>query len=356
MGQKTTKGGFELQELLLLQKKIIPELVEVLERRYTILRAIYYNQPVGRRVLANKLGFGERIIRTETTFLKEQNLIAINSPGMSVTQEGEELVNKLKGLIHEVKGLSNTEEIIKSYLGLKEVIIVPGNVEKNPSVLKVLGKAAAIYLESIIKDNYIIALTGGNTIKEFIDAFPKINNVSNTLIVPARGGMRGKVDTQSSTLAESLAEKLNGSYKLLHIPEKISSELQCNLLKEREIKEVVDNIRKANILIYGIGDAMVMAQKRDMSEEKVKRLKEIGAVGEAFGCYFDKDSNVVSENTTIGINMKDAKKINTHIAVAAGENKVEAIIATMMNNENAVLITDESAAIKIEKFIKEQTN
>lgn len=343
-----------MQELLLLQKKIIPELVEVLEKRYIILRAIYYNQPIGRRVLASKLGLGERIVRTETTFLKEQNLIEINTPGMSVTEDGEELVKKLKSLIHELKGLSNIEEVIKSYLGLKEVIIVPGDVEENPSVYKDLGKAAAGYLESIIKDNYIIALTGGNTIKEFVDAFPKINTVSNTLIVPARGGMRGKVDTQSSTLAESLAEKLNGSYKLLHIPEKVSFELQSNLLKERDIKEVVDSIRKANVLIYGIGDAMIMAQKRDMTEEKVNKLKELGAVGEAFGCYFDENSKVISENTTIGINMKDAKKINTHIAVAAGNNKIKAIIATMMNNENAVLITDEGSAIKLEKFIKEQ--
>lgn len=343
-----------MQELLLLQKKIIPELVEVLEKRYIILRAIYYNQPIGRRVLSTKLGLGERIIRTETTFLKEQNLIEINTLGMSATKEGRELVKKLKGLMHELKGLSNIEEIIKSYLGLREVIIVPGNVEETPSVYKDLGKAAANYLESIIEDNYIIALTGGNTIKEFVEAFPKINNISNILIVPARGGMRGRVDTQSSTLAESLAEKLNGSYKLLHIPERVSSELKSNLLKEREIKEVVDSIRKAHVLIYGIGDAMTMAQKRDMPEAKINKLKELGAVGEAFGCYFDKNSKVVSENTTIGINMKDARKINTHIAVAAGDNKIEAIIATMMNNENAVLITDEGSAIKIEKFIKEQ--
>ena len=345
-----------MQGILLLQKKIIPELVEVLEKRYVILREIYYNQPIGRRVLSTKLGLGERIIRTETAFLKEQSLIEINTPGMSVTKEGEELVEKLKGLMHELKGLSDIEEIIKSYLGLREVIIVPGNVEETPSVYKDLGKAAANYLESIIRDNYIIALTGGNTIKEVVEAFPKTNNISNTLIVPARGGMRGRVDIQSSTLAELLAEKLNGSYKLLHIPERVSSELKFNLLKEREIKEVVDSIKKAHILIYGIGDAMVMAQKRDMPESKMNKLKELGAVGEAFGCYFDKNSKVVSENTTIGINMKDARKINTHIAVAAGNNKIEAIIATMMNNENAVLITDQGSALKLESFIKEQKN
>lgn len=343
-----------MQEILSLQKKIVPELVEVLEKRYSILRTIYYNQPIGRRVLANQLDLGERIVRTEISFLKSQNLIEINTPGMTVTEEGEQIVDKLKDFIHEIKGLSDIEENIKSFLGLKHVIIVPGDVTKNETILKEIGKATAQYLKAIIEDNNIIAITGGNTIKEFVEAVPKISNISNILVVPARGGMGRKVEIQASTLAASLAKKLNGSYKLLHIPENLSLNLLDTLLKEKEIKEVIDDIHKADILIYGIGEALVMAEKRDVSKEEYDKLKALGAVGEAFGCYFNKDSHVVSENTSIGININEARKINTHIAVAAGENKFDAIIATMMNNHNAVLITDEAAGRKIVDYIKER--
>ena len=63
-----------MQEILSLQKKIVPELVEVLDKRYSILRTIYYNQPIGRRVLANQLDLSERIVRSEINFLKSQNL------------------------------------------------------------------------------------------------------------------------------------------------------------------------------------------------------------------------------------------------------------------------------------------
>ena len=342
-----------MQEILSLQKKIVPELVEVLDKRYSILRTIYYNQPIGRRVLANQLDLSERIVRSEINFLKSQNLIDINTPGMTVTEEGQEVVDKLKDFIHEIKGLSDIEKNIKSFLGLKDVVIVPGDVKKNKSILKDIGKATANYLKSIIRDNNIIALTGGNTIKEFVEAVPKMSNLSNVLVVPARVGMGRKVEIQANTLAASLAKKLNGSYKLLHIPENLSLSLLDTLLKEKEIKEVIDNIHKADILIYGIGEALVMAEKRDVSKEEYDKLKELGAVGEAFGCYFNKDSKVVSENTSIGININEARKINTHIAVAAGENKVDAIIATMMNNHNAVLVTDEAAGRKIVEYIKE---
>jgi central glycolytic genes regulator len=271
---------------------------------------------------------------------------------MTVTKDGQHILEGLKEFIHQIKGLNDIEKSIKSFLGLKDVVIVPGNVEENPATFKELGKAAANYIKNIIKDNDIIAITGGSTIKEVVEEFPKVNNFSNVLVIPARGGMGRKVESQANYLAASLANKVNGTYKLLHIPENISTEVIEGLLKEKQIKEVIENIHNADILIYGIGNAIHMAKKRGLSEEYISKLEGLGAIGEAFGCYFNKESQVVLENTPIGININDAKKINTHIAVAAGKNKVEAIIATEMNNSNAVLVTDEAAARKIADLIK----
>lgn len=341
-----------MQEILELQRKIVPELVEVLEKRYNVLRTIFYNQPIGRRMLASELNLGERVVRNEIDLLKSQNLIEINTPGMTVTKDGQHILEGLKEFIHQIKGLNDIEKSIKSFLGLKDVVIVPGNVEENPATFKELGKAAANYIKNIIKDNDIIAITGGSTIKEVVEEFPKVGNFSNVLVIPARGGMGRKVESQANYLAASLANKVNGTYKLLHIPENISTEVIEGLLKEKQIKEVIENIHNADILIYGIGNAIHMAKKRGLSEEYISKLEGLGAIGEAFGCYFNKESQVVLENTPIGININDAKKINTHIAVAAGKNKVEAIIATEMNNSNAVLVTDEAAARKIADLIK----
>ena len=52
----------------ILLKKIVPELIELFEKRYTILRNIYISQPIGRRALASCLGLGERVVRSETDF------------------------------------------------------------------------------------------------------------------------------------------------------------------------------------------------------------------------------------------------------------------------------------------------
>lgn len=339
-----SKGVFELQEILELQKKIVPELVNTLEKRYNVLKTIFHNEPIGRRVLAEVLNIGERTVRTEIGFLKDQGLIEINTSGMTVTSEGVEIINKLNDFIHEIKGLSEVEKKIESFLNLKKVIIVPGNVDENPLVLKDLGKACSNYVKDVLKDDSIIALTGGSTLKEVVEAFPRITSLSKIQVVPARGGMGKKVETQANTLAASLAKKLNGTYKMLHISENLSLDIIGTLLKEEAVKSVIDTIHKADVLIYGIGNAVQMARKRGVPESEIENLINNGAVGEAFGCYFNKDSKIISETTAIGIKINQARKIKTHIAVAGGENKVESIIATEYNDITGVLVTDEAAA------------
>lgn len=331
-----------MQEILKLQMKIVPELVEVLEKRYLILRTIYHKQPIGRRILANNLNLGERIVRTEINFLKEQGLIEINTPGMTITKSGEQIVNELKDFIHEIKGLSDIENKVRTLLGIKKVIIVPGNVDENPTVLKDIGKACALYLKDIIKSNDVIAITGGSTLKEVVEAFPKVNNISDALVVPARGGMGRKVETQANTLAATFAKKLNGSYKMLHIPENLSTDILDTLLKQKEIKDVIDSIQNCDVLIYGIGNAVEMARKRDIPEEEVKKLIDLGAVGEAVGCYFNKNAEVISQNTAIKLDLNIIRKTKRNIAVAGGKNKVDSVISTMLNNCNGVLVTDEA--------------
>lgn len=344
-----------MQEILKLQKKIIPELVELLEKRYNILSTIYYNQPIGRRILANKLNLGERVVRTEINFFKEQGLIEIHTPGMTVTKDGEKIVNELKEFIHDIRGLSEVEEQVKSLLNIRKVIIVPGDIEKDPQIVKDLGKASAKYLKEVIKDNSIIALTGGSTIKEVVEAFPKVN-FSNVLVVPARGGMGRNVETQSNTLAASLAKKVNGTYKMLHIPENLSDDILETLLKKKNISEVVDCIRKADILLYGIGNAEHMAQKRGAEDSEIMKLIDLGAIGEAFGCYFNKKGEVVFRTAIVGLDINEARKIKTHIAVAGGKNKVSSIISTQLNNSNSILVTDEAAGKQIVRILSENIN
>lgn len=343
-----------MQNILKLQQKVVPELIELLQKRYDILRVIYYNGPIGRRILANDMNISERIVRNEINFLKSQNLIEVNASGMFITPDGEEIISKLKGFIHEIKGLSKTEKFIEKHLKLQQVIVVPGDVDLDKSVLKELGKIAASYAMEIIKDNSIIALTGGSTVKQVVEGFPKNNKYNNILVLPARGGMARNVEIQANTLVARLAYKIGGNYELLHAPDNLSNAALETILNEKEIKKIIDKIRSAEVLIYGIGIATDMARKRGLSEEDIMSLEQLGAVGEAFGHYYNEAGKIVHSTPTIGVKNEDVKNIKTLIAVAAGKNKAGAIISTEINRSSTVLIIDEAAAKEIINIIEKR--
>ena len=85
-------------------------------------------------MLASELNLGERVVRNEIDLLKSQSLIEINTPGMTVTKDGQHVLDGLKEFIlSKLKGLNDIEQCIKSFLGVKDVVIVPGNVDENPA-------------------------------------------------------------------------------------------------------------------------------------------------------------------------------------------------------------------------------
>ena len=252
-----------MEDLLKLQQKLIPELIEIIEIRYNILRNIKYNQPIGRRLLATTVNLSERIVRSETNFLKEQNLIEVNTIGMSVTTEGEDVLKGLKLFIREAKGLHGLEVEVKEKLNIKDVIIIPGDVALDNSLISEIGKATANYIKDILKDNIVISLTGGHTVKEVVDNFQKTNKFKNIRVLPGRGGMGKDIETQSNTLVEALANKLDASYELLHIPDNLSKNTFKAMLKEDEIKNIFNLIEHSYILIHGIGKAGTMSRKRN---------------------------------------------------------------------------------------------
>lgn len=341
-----------LKEILQLQQKIVPELIDLLEKRYTILRTIYFNCPIGRRTLASKLNIGERVVRTEVNFLKNQGLVEIDSTGMFVTREGENIIDALKDFIHELKGLSSIENLIRKKLDLAKVIIVPGNIDEDPTILKEVGRVGAQYIKNLIKDNQIIAVTGGSSVGELVNNMPKINGKNNILVVPARGGMGKIVETQANTVAANLAEKLNANYRLLYVPDVMSKETLETIINEPGIKDIIRSIQKTDLLIYGIGRADEMFKRRGLSSGEMDELRNKGAVAEAFGYYFDKYGNVVDKTSTIGVKFEDVQKIDTIVAVAGGRCKAEAIIATKTYNKNSIIVTDEGAAKEIVRLLK----
>ncbi|MBO0959020.1 hypothetical protein J1P26_04685 [Neobacillus sp. MM2021_6] len=339
-----------MQSFIDIQKRLLPDLLQVLQKRYTILRHIGLMQPVGRRSLAVSLGFTERILRSEVDFLKEQDLIYANNVGMSLTSEGKNLLEDLDGLMRELKGIDVMELELKHQLGIKKVIIVPGDSDESPLVKGELGRACALCMKKLLGGKNIIAVTGGSTMAAVAERLTTNHQHKEILFVPARGGVGEDVANQANTICSNMAKNTDSKYRVLYVPDQVSSEIYESFIKEPDIHEVLTLIQSASMVIHGIGDAITMAERRK-SNPKLKQKLEIGkAVGEAFGYYFNEQGEIVHKVLTIGLQLEDLAHIPNVIAVAGGASKAKAIKAYLKKAPaSTILITDEGVAKRLLK-------
>lgn len=334
-----------MQTLLEVQRKLLPDFLEAMQKRYNILRYIKTMEPVGRRTLASNLHLTERTLRSEVDFLKEQNLLEVHKSGMRLSSEGRDVVEKLDEIMREVMGIDAIEKKLQKLLEVDEVIVVPGDCDVSPWVQRELGKACAFRMKEEWAQRKTIACTGGTTMAAVGDALIPDEHSEHILFVPARGGIGRTAQNQANTIVEKMAEKIQASYKVLYVPDQLSKEAYASIIKEPSLQEVISAIKSADMVIHGIGEALVMAERRNENPEVIKQLTEKHAVGEALGSYFNEAGEIVERVSTVGIHLEDLSPDKRVIAVAGGKHKAKAIQSYMKRaHSSTVLITDEAVA------------
>ncbi|WP_078378971.1 sugar-binding transcriptional regulator [Sutcliffiella halmapala] len=333
-----------MKQIIEVQKKLLPDVLSIMQKRYEILRYIRLMQPIGRRSLSGSLGLSERVLRSEVDFLKVQNLINVSVAGMTLTQEGSSLIKSLEEIMKEVSGLKLLEAGIEEKLGITKVVVVPGDSDLSPWVKKEMGRACVTTMRERFHDENIIAVAGGTTISSVAEMMKPDAKNRKLLFVPARGGLGEKVQNQANSICATMAEKATGNYRLLHIPDQLSHESYQSMIEEPSIKEVISLIKNSSMVIHGIGDAKTMAERRKTAHEDMLKIENANAVAEAFGYYFNQAGDVVHKVQTVGMQLADLEKIESVIAVAGGASKAKAIRAYLKKAPHTILITDEGAA------------
>jgi central glycolytic genes regulator len=292
----------------------------------------------------------ERTLRSEVEFLREQGLVEIESMGVRITESGKRLVAEMEPIIKSLLGLSEMEEKIRKAFNLKQVVIVPGDSDTSPFTKQELGRAGAAVLRRVVNRDDVIAVAGGSTLAEIADALTASPVFKDNVFVPARGGLGEDVELQANSIASAMAKRTGCQYRLLHVPDHLSEEAYVSLSQEPNIQEVVNVIRSAKIVVHGIGDAVVMAKRRKVSEGMVQQLRQEGVLAEAFGYYFSPEGQIVSNIPTVGLRLEDIEQIDTVIGIAGGKSKADAIVSVLKYGQEDILVTDEAAADKILKY------
>lgn len=334
-----------IPKLIEAQRKLVPEMMELLQQRYKVLKFIEVAGPIGRRPLGQMAGISERECRNLMETLRAEGLIRIAKEGATITGDGAAVLESLGPTIDEwtVQGLAARK--LADLLGIKNVKIVPGDCDQNSAVKSLIGKEAAMEFTNRIGDGGIIAVTGGSSIAAIPPYIHPSENAERLHFIAARGGVGDDIGLQANVIAASFAQASGGTYSTFYYPESLSAEAHEVFKRESTAIQMMELYAKTDCVLHGIGDAQHMAGLRNTPADECEQLKAQGAKGEAFGYYFDSNGNVVHRIRTVGIQTEQLKNVPTILAVAGGKSKAEAILSYMASApRQTILVTDEGAA------------
>lgn len=344
------KEGHTMNDRFSLINKLAPDVMDILKERYRILKEIRKSQPVGRRMLSEKVGLTERSLRTEIEVLRNQKLIVSSTQGMRLTSDGEDIVYQLAHLTQQKDDMEEKTARLTRLLNIKEIHIIPGDSDEEPETKRSLGRLVAKTLNiNLPGGQNTIGVMGGTTMAQAAEQFhSELSQNRELVFVPARGGMGANMDIQANVICEEMARRTNGKSYALYVPEHVSSEIQPFLLEEPHIRRTLSLLHGANCVLFSISTAHGMAERRESDARTMELLEKENAVGEAFGDYFDQAGNVVYNIPHIGLHASELGKIPLIIAAAGGKSKAKAIAAyAKCAPSSLILITDEGAANQI---------
>lgn len=326
-----------------LMQVLAPDLAQEMALRALVLERIASMAPVGRRQLAVKMGLTEREIRAAANTLKECGFISFDASGMTLTARAEEILPQVQAFTRQLHGLSDMEARLSELLNVQRVCIVAGDADTDGNVITEIGRAAAQRVKNALHAGSVLAVTGGSTMAAAAQAMQS-SAPMRVMVVPARGGLGRAVRTQANTLAAEIAQRLGGHHRLIHLPDHMDEAAKQEMLRLPDVREVMELIQRADVILHGIGCADDHLGDTKLSASRARRLLEDGAVGEAFGSYFDQDGKCLLESSSVGVDLARLTPACQMIAAAAGKSKARAIIAVLRHDPHALLVTDEGAA------------
>jgi len=247
---------------------------------------------------------------------------------------------------------------LKTHFALTDVLIVParaGRAADPAAVNRSLGAMGALYLEKILKPGQVVATAWGATMLEVAQALSS-KTLTNVTIAQSLGGLSTADSFNPGRVATLMGDKLGARVYHLYVPAVVeSSEVRNILLRDRSIYSAFEVARSAQLAIMGIGkvsSSATVVRAGFISAVQMDELRTKGAVGDISGRFFDiAGKPVVTEldERIIALSLGDLQTISPVVAVAGGDDKVEAILGALRGGYLDVLIVDEETAGQVLK-------
>lgn len=253
--------------------------------------------------------------------------------------------NVVEIYIHDPKkDCTELEQKLCERFGIPVACVCSVSCSNNVTRQIMTVRAAASYLVPLLEQgNLKIAVSWGRTIREFIQQIPSTPTLNN-LVFPLFGATDQDDSCFSSNeMARVLSKKIHSQFRPIWLPYRTDDHQDRLLLEKtsyfKKIQSLWDDI---DIALVGIGNTEII---KKFGETFGYSFAQTNIVGDISTHFFDGSGTLqqLRSNTMCASvdNLRNAKKV---IAIACGDDKVDAIAGALKTGLVHTLITDEHTA------------
>ncbi|GEK32991.1 sugar-binding transcriptional regulator [Kurthia sibirica] len=257
---------------------------------------------------------------------------------------------------YTLTSLQKLETLIQEKYNLQKVVVLPVYLQERTLVLNDVGKAVAMYLDEICKEDSILGISWGTTLGH-VAPYLKEKELPTMKIVQLNGGIaKGSYTTGSSALLERFAQVYKAESYHLPVPTIVDSAAIADVMKtDTGIQQVLQIGRTCNIALFGIGSISyesVLYKGGYFTENAYEDVIKTGGVGDICSRYFSHIGQIVDESLnarTIGLELEELRNKEHSIAIAVGKEKAQSVRGALNGGYVNTLFIDEELAIELGK-------
>lgn len=303
-------------------------------RRETLVAVarMYYEQNLSQQEIAEKLDVSRSSISNMLKLCRELGVVEIR-------------------INDESSHAARLSRELRARFGLDEAIVVP--VSANPGLDKAhVGLAAARGLRKLLRDGMRIGISWGTTLYELVRQIEPVS-ARGVEVLQLHGGLgSGDPAIDGFGLAQHLAEKLRGSYRIVQAPIVVrDAALKVMLLREPGIGQVLRDCASVDIALFGIGsnipEISSLVRAGFLSSAESQAILDGGAVATICGIQIDAKGEEVSSDFNdrlVGIGLDVLRGIPARLGAASGVEKGPAVLAALLGHLVTMLVVDETIA------------
>ena len=246
------------------------------------------------------------------------------------------------------------EELLEDKFGLAQVIIARAASDSEESIQRVLGAAAAHFLEATLKPREVIGVASwSTTLLSMVEQMRPVWKVAGCRVVQILGGLGdASAEEHAHHLVTQLARLVQGEAHFLAAPGIVDSKAAADVLAQdpnvRETKALFDRITVALVGIGPVGPSLWLAASDNrFSAAELEALEAKGAVGNICLRFFDARGEEIVDPLgfrVFGLELARLKSIPSVVGIAGGKRKYQAILGALLGRWINVLITDQFSA------------